>query len=42
VKIIAWKGHCEVHERFTAAELRDYRTANPGVQISRIPSARPT
>src|SRR5271170_7135627 len=25
VKIIAWKGHCEVHERFTADELRRYR-----------------
>ncbi len=22
VKIIAWAGHCEVHERFTAAEIR--------------------
>src|SRR6185312_2248162 len=21
VKIIAWKGHCEVHERFTAADI---------------------
>ena len=25
-RIIAWKGHCEVHERFTGAQLRDYRT----------------
>src|SRR3954471_7984023 len=25
VKIIAWKGACEVHERFTADELRRYR-----------------
>src|SRR5215470_4676154 len=25
VKIIAWKGHCEVHERFTADELRIIR-----------------
>src|SRR5438105_3971472 len=25
VKIIAWKGACEVHERFTAEELRRYR-----------------
>ena len=25
VEIIAWHGHCEVHERFTAAEIRDYR-----------------
>lgn len=25
VRIITWQGHCEVHERFTAAELRAYR-----------------
>src|SRR5215469_18277320 len=24
-EIIAWKGHCEVHERFTAADIRRYR-----------------
>jgi len=41
VKIIAWKGHCEVHERFTAAELRDYRAANPGVQILAHPECPP-
>ncbi len=33
VKIIAWTGACEVHERFTGAELREYREANPGIQI---------
>ena len=27
VEIILWKGHCEVHERFTGQELRDYRAA---------------
>lgn len=32
-KIITWAGSCEVHERFTGAELRDYRTANPGVTV---------
>jgi quinolinate synthase len=25
VEVIAWEGSCEVHERFTADELRDYR-----------------
>ncbi|HYC01716.1 MAG TPA: quinolinate synthase NadA [Azospirillaceae bacterium] len=25
-KIISWQGQCEVHERFTGAQLRDYRT----------------
>ncbi|MDK1010696.1 MAG: quinolinate synthase NadA [Actinomycetota bacterium] len=32
-EIILWQGSCEVHERFTASELRDYRTAYPGIQI---------
>jgi quinolinate synthase len=41
VKIIAWKGHCEVHERFTASELRNYRDANPGVQILAHPECPP-
>ena len=33
VEIITWKGHCEVHERFSGAELRAYREADPGVKI---------
>jgi quinolinate synthase len=33
VKIIAWRGACEVHERFTAEELESYRAAHPGVKI---------
>ena len=33
VEIIAWKGHCEVHERFSGEELRAYREADPGVRI---------
>src|SRR6187431_1057518 len=33
VKIIAWKGACEVHERFTADELRRVRGDEPGIQI---------
>src|SRR5450432_4264766 len=31
VKVITWEGACEVHERFTAQEIRDYRRSNPGV-----------
>jgi quinolinate synthase len=30
VQIILWKGHCEVHERFTAEDLRQYRQAYSG------------
>src|SRR6476646_11105826 len=34
VQIILWQGHCEVHERFTGAELRAYRQAQGGdIQI---------
>jgi quinolinate synthase len=33
VKIIAWHGACEVHERFTAQELEGYRADHPGVKI---------
>jgi quinolinate synthase len=41
VKIIAWKGHCEVHERFTADELRKYRADDPGIQIIAHPECPP-
>jgi quinolinate synthase len=41
VKIISWQGACEVHERFTGAELREYREANPGVQILAHPECPP-
>jgi quinolinate synthase len=33
VKILTWKGHCEVHERFTAEELLAYRKTDPEIQI---------
>jgi quinolinate synthase len=41
VKIIAWHGACEVHERFTGEELREYRAANPGIQIIAHPECPP-
>jgi len=41
VQIIAWKGHCEVHERFTAEELLAYRKADPGVRIIAHPECPP-
>ncbi len=41
VKIIAWKGHCEVHERFTADELRRYREDDPNIQIIAHPECPP-
>ena len=39
--VILWHGSCEVHERFTAAELRDYRTLYPGIQIIAHPECPP-
>src|SRR5882757_6747687 len=41
VKIIAWAGHCEVHERFTPAEVRALRTDYPGVIILAHPECPP-
>jgi quinolinate synthase len=41
VKIIAWQGACEVHERFTGAEIREYRDANPGIQVLAHPECPP-
>jgi len=41
VKIIAWKGHCEVHERFTADELHSYRETDPGLMIIAHPECPP-
>ncbi|MEJ1157825.1 quinolinate synthase NadA [Prosthecomicrobium sp. N25] len=41
VKIIAWKGHCEVHERFTGDELRNFREIDPNVQIIAHPECPP-
>jgi quinolinate synthase len=41
VKIIAWKGHCEVHERFSAEDIRNYRAANPGLVVLAHPECPP-
>ncbi|HEU0217709.1 MAG TPA: quinolinate synthase NadA [Stellaceae bacterium] len=41
VKVIAWKGHCEVHERFSAAEVRELRASHPGVVVLAHPECPP-
>jgi len=33
VKIIAWAGRCEVHERFTAEDIRELKAAYPDAEI---------
>ena len=41
VDIIAWKGHCEVHERFTAADIRGFRAGHPDVVVLAHPECPP-
>jgi quinolinate synthase len=41
VEIIAWKGHCEVHERFTAEDVRSVRDSYPGVVVLAHPECPP-
>lgn len=41
VELILWEGSCMVHERFTAEELREYRTTSPGIQIIAHPECPP-
>jgi len=41
VKIVSWKGRCEVHERFSSADIQAYRSANPGVVVLAHPECPP-
>jgi quinolinate synthase len=41
VEIILWNGTCIVHERFTADELREYRSAMPDLDIIAHPECPP-
>ncbi len=41
VRIITWKGHCEVHERFTPQELEDYRSSYSDLTIIAHPECPP-
>ena len=41
VKIIAWTGHCEVHERFSAEEVRQLRENHPGIVVLAHPECPP-
>jgi len=41
VEIVAWKGHCEVHERFTGADLRAYRAGDASLVILAHPECPP-
>lgn len=41
VKIVTWAGACEVHERFTAGDIREIREGNPGVVVLAHPECPP-
>ena len=41
VEIITWHGRCEVHERFTAAEIEDYRSGHENLTVIAHPECPP-
>ena len=41
VELILWEGACEVHERFTGAELRDYRKQFDHISVIAHPECPP-
>jgi len=41
VEVIPWAGRCEVHEQFTATEVRSYRAQFPGVVVIAHPECPP-
>ncbi len=41
IEILTWAGHCEVHERFTAADIREAREVYPGVTVLAHPECPP-
>jgi quinolinate synthase len=40
-EIILWKGHCEVHERFTGDEIRAFRRQHPNLTVLAHPECPP-
>src|SRR5215469_1976468 len=41
VEIIAWAGHCEVHERFSAEDIKRLRRQHPGIVVLAHPECPP-
>lgn len=41
VEIILWEGTCEVHERFTPQDIREFRQSRPGVHVIAHPECSP-
>jgi quinolinate synthase len=40
-ELVLWTGHCEVHERFTGQQIREFRDAHPGVSVLAHPECPP-
>ena len=41
VEILTWAGHCEVHERFTPADIAQVRDSYPGITVIAHPECPP-
>ncbi len=41
VEIILWRGHCEVHERFTANDVREYKEHYSDIEVLAHPECPP-
>jgi quinolinate synthase len=41
VEVILWQGACEVHERFTPGDIREFRRSQPGVHVMAHPECPP-
>ena len=41
VEVVAWHGHCEVHELFSAQDVRDLREAHSGIAVLAHPECPP-
>jgi quinolinate synthase len=40
-EIVLWKGHCEVHERFSGSEIASFRAQHPDVKVLAHPECPP-
>lgn len=40
-KVLTWKGSCEVHERFTPQEIKNFRAKYEGIQVIAHPECPP-
>ncbi len=41
IRVIAWEGHCEVHEKFSGEDVRQIREAHPGAIVLAHPECPP-